>query len=268
MQLIRALPFLALLLPTVAHAEDSGVLCTILADATSAEILLQEGTCDQPMSPASTFKIAISLMGFDSGLLTDEHSPTLPFKEGYPDWGVNWKQATDPAAWMSNSVLWYSQQVTQALGQERFAHYVTAFDYGNKDASGDPGEDNALTRAWLTSSLEISPIEQLAFLRAIVNRQLPVSAHAYDMTDRITELTTLDTGWTIHGKTGSGYPRNADGGFDYTHGYGWFVGWATKDNRTVIFARQSQDTRRQQTTAGLRSRDSLMSELPALLGAL
>jgi len=267
MQLIRALPLLALLIPTVAAAQD-GVLCTVLTDANSAEILLQEGSCDQPMSPASTFKIAISLLGFDAGILTDEHSPALPFKEGYPDWGVNWKQTTDPAAWMSNSVLWYSQQVTQALGKERFADYVTAFDYGNADTSGDPGEDNALTRAWLTSSLEISPIEQLAFLRAIVNRQLPVSEHAYAMTGRITELTTLDSGWTIHGKTGSGYPRNADSRFDYAHGYGWFVGWASKGDRSIVFARQSQDSERQDTTAGVRSRDSLMAELPALLGAL
>ena len=35
---------------------------------------------------ASTFKIAISLMGFDATFLQDEHSPALPYQPGDPDW--------------------------------------------------------------------------------------------------------------------------------------------------------------------------------------
>ncbi|WP_198430612.1 penicillin-binding transpeptidase domain-containing protein [Roseobacter sp. TSBP12] len=48
--------------------------------------LVAEGLCDKRISPASTFKIAISLMGFDSGILTGSERPEWPFKVGYLDW--------------------------------------------------------------------------------------------------------------------------------------------------------------------------------------
>ncbi len=247
-----------------AHA---ATVCTAVADAATGKILKQEGSCDKRVTSASTFKIAIALMGYDSGFLTDERTPKLPFKQGYADWNPAWRTDTDPAGWMKNSVVWYSQQITQSLGDERFKHYVDAFGYGNGDVSGDQGKKNGLTRSWLSSSLKISPLEQLAFLEKLVNRQLPVSAQAYEMTGRITRLATLPGGWEIHGKTGSGAPRNADGSLNGKHAYGWFVGWGTKGGRTLVFARLIQnDGRKEPVSAGLRARDSMMLELAAMLG--
>src|SRR5690606_12726087 len=99
-------------------------------------------------------------------------------REGYADWRPEWRQPATPAHWMRESVVWYSQQVTLRLGAERFAAYVAAFGYGNGDVSGDPGRGNGLTHAWLGASLEISPAEQVAFLRALIGHDLPVSAAA------------------------------------------------------------------------------------------
>ncbi|NHZ80907.1 hypothetical protein F2P44_16725 [Massilia sp. CCM 8695] len=48
-------------------------ICTAVADARSGEVLLQRDDCAQRVTPASRFKIAISLMGYDAGFLTDEH---------------------------------------------------------------------------------------------------------------------------------------------------------------------------------------------------
>jgi hypothetical protein len=54
---------------------------------------------------ASTFKIAISLMGFDATFLQDEHSPTLPYQPGDPDWGgPAWLEPTDAVRWLQYSV--------------------------------------------------------------------------------------------------------------------------------------------------------------------
>src|SRR5665213_394209 len=97
---IRAAIPLALM-AFAAHAE---IVCTAVADAAAGKVLKQEGVCDQRVTPASTFKIAISLMGLDSGFLKDEHAPTLPFQEGYVDWGgAEWKKPTDPARWIKYS---------------------------------------------------------------------------------------------------------------------------------------------------------------------
>jgi beta-lactamase class D len=238
-------------------------ICTVVADASTRQILVQQGDCSSRVTPASTFKIAISLMGFDSGFLKDEHAPVLPYREGYVDWGgALWREPTDPARWIKYSVVWFSEQVTQALGQARFQQYTSAFDYGNADVSGNPPEHNGVMGAWINSSLRISPLEQVSFLQKVVDRQLPVSAHAFDMTDSITEITTLPGGWNIHGKTGTGSPGSS---FDKAHSYGWFVGWATQGPRTLVFARLIQDEKIEADSAGVRARDSFLQELPALV---
>lgn len=260
-----ALAAIAALSPAV-HATKT--ICTALADAHTGQMLLKQGRCEGRFTPASTFKIAISLMGYDAGFLKDEHAPTLPFKEGYADWGGdNWKQPTDPQRWITYSVVWYSQLVTQSLGEVRFRKYLNDLEYGNRDGSGDPGKNNGLTRAWLSSSLKISPVEQLALLRKIVQRKLPVTAHAMEMTSRLTLIEPHPDGWEIHGKTGSGSPPGPDGRYDVTRAYGWFVGWATKGPRTVVFARLDQDDKEEAGAPGIRARDALLKELPALLAA-
>ena len=54
--------------------------------------------------------------------------------------------------------------------------------FSNRDLTGDAGEDNGLTRAWLSSSLQISPGEQIQFLRMFLLRDLPFSAEAVEKT--------------------------------------------------------------------------------------
>ena len=47
------------------------------------KILYREGICSTRYSPCSTFKIPISLMGYDSDILKDETHPEIPYKKGY-----------------------------------------------------------------------------------------------------------------------------------------------------------------------------------------
>ncbi|MRG57384.1 class D beta-lactamase [Phyllobacterium sp. SYP-B3895] len=240
-------------------------ICTIVANASNGKILVENGDCKSRVTPASTFKIALSVMGYDSGFLKDAHTPRLPFREGYPDWqGEDWRQPTDPTRWMKYSVVWYSQQITQALGVDRLRQYANAFGYGNADFSGDPGKNNALERAWISSSLKISPLEQVRFLEKIASQKLPVDPRAYEMTNRIVESSEVPGGWTISGKTGGAYPRKPDGAFDRSRGLGWYVGWARKGDDTLVFARLTRDESRQATSPGIRARAAFLKEWPAL----
>lgn len=242
---------LAALVPVcAAHAAE---VCTALADS-NGQTAFERGDCRRQVTPASTFKIAISLMGYDAGILKDLHAPKLPFRAGYVDWRPDWRQDTDPARWMKDSVVWYSQQVTQSLGMRRFGGYVRQFQYGNADVAGDAGHDG-LTLSWIGSSLKISPLEQLSFLQRLVNRQLNVSPHAYEMTARLTASDQAPAGWRLHGKTGA-----ADG-------YGWYVGWVSNGARTVVFAHlmQRDAGQPQDVPAGVLARQALLTELPQLL---
>ncbi len=248
-----------------AALQAQAINCTLIADAGSGQRLVQEGTCDQAVTPASTFNIPVSLMGFDSGILVDEHTPSLPFKAGYADWNPAWHATTDPTRWLKASVVWYAQQVTAKLGADRFQRYVSQFDYGNQDLSGDPGMNNGLSMSWIGSSLKISPVGQIAFLRKIVNRQLGLSAHAHDMTDRIMVTDSLPNGWVVRGKTGTGNARLPNGQEDDTHQVGWFVGWASKGDRTIVFAKLVHVPHEDARAAGPRAKAAFMAELPHML---
>ena len=257
-----ALTWLAFSFSTAASAH----VCTVVSDARSGRLLEQQGACSERVTPASTFKIALALMGYDSGYLTDEHLPALPFKQGYVDRMPSWRTTTDPTSWIGNSVVWYSQLMTEWLGMQRLHHYVSAFSYGNQDLAGDKGQDNGLTHAWLTSSLQISPLEQLQFLHRLVTRQLPVSARAYDMTARITLVANVD-GWEVHGKSGHGSRQDPGGAPDPQRQVGWFVGWASKGTRVIAFARCLQDETPEKESAAKRAREGLMQDLPGILAA-
>lgn len=246
---------------------QAATLCTLIADAgTGAMVLETGGSCDTPTTPASTFKVPLSVMGFDAGVLADARTPALPFKKGYADWGgAEWRQTTDPTRWMDYSVVWYSQVIARSLGAEQLQRYAKAFDYGNADFTGDPGANNGLERSWISSSLKLTPREQLAFMQKLVTRQLPVSVAAMDTTLAIMQRRTTADGWQVVGKTGSAFPRKANGQFDRAHGWGWYVGTAQRDGRTLVFVRLTQDEGGETGTAGLRTRDALLKEWPSLL---
>lgn len=244
------------------RAAGAREVCTAVADAASGKVMVERGDCSTRVTPASTFKIAISLMGYDSGFLKDEHRPVLPYRQGYIDWaGGDARLPTDPARWIRDSVVWYSQRVTQSLGKERFAAYAQQFQFGNADVSGDPKHDG-LTLSWINSSLQISPLEQLSFLRKVVNRQLGVKDRAYEMTSAITKIADGPAGWDVHGKTGT---SGRSGG-----ALGWFVGWASNGQQTFVFARLIQDDESQPTAtpAGVRARESLLADLPHLVDSM
>ncbi|MGI4720516.1 MAG: class D beta-lactamase [Janthinobacterium lividum] len=251
-QLIAGMLFAVAAMASATAAE----VCTVVVDASTGQFLVQRGECDRRVTPASTFKIPISLMGYDAGFLKDAHQPMLPFRPGYVDWRESWKHPTDPSRWMNDSVVWYSQQVTRSLGMERFAAYVRKFEYGNADVRGD-AEHDGLTLSWIGSSLRISPLEQASFLARFVNRRLGVSAHAYEMTEKLTEFGSLSGGWKVHGKYGS------------SSGWGWYVGWASKGARTLVFARliQKDDSQPKDVLTGPWARDGFLAEFPHLTGS-
>lgn len=254
----RLLSTLLVLTATNSFASD---LCTLIVDAATGATIVKTGTdCTTRVTPASTFKVAISLMAFDSGVLKDSHHPAWPSEAGYPDWaGDAWKGNIDPTDWMKRSVFWYSQQIVKKLGQDQFKNYVTSFKYGNQDVSAVDVQQPGNNGVWVMSSLQISPLEQVAFLRSMVNRQLPVSAHSYQMTEEIAQQDDVN-GWKVYGKTGTGSPGQ-DNKYRADQAYGWYVGWARKGTQTLVFARLIQDENAQAPNAGLRARSQLSEQL-------
>ena len=253
------------------------LLCSIMLSANLAfadscfiakensKVLKTEGDCDKRYAPMSTFKIPLSLMGFDSGILVDEMHPVWPFKEGYVDWREVWKQDQTPKSWMKESCVWYSQVLTTKLGMKKFQAYVTKFDYGNKNLSGDKEQNNGLTNAWLSSSLKISAIEQIAFLQKMLAGKLPIKPHAIAMTKNILFVEELKNGWKFYGKTGMGSLLNADGTKNPDLYHGWFIGWIEKGDRRIIFSNHIEDDKKEEIGASQRAKADAKEKMTKII---
>lgn len=266
-QVMMRLALVACIWAGAAGPGQAAEVCTLIAQADSGVIAVERGACDRRVTPASTFKLALAVMGYDSGMLVDAGHPVFDYAPGDPDWGgADWTRATTPTRWLRYSVVWYSQRITRAMGADTLTRYARAFSYGNADFSGDAGFDNGLERAWIASSLLISPREQVAFLRALIADELPASPRAMAQVRAITQHHEA-AGWRISGKTGAAYPRRADQTFDYDRGWGWYVGWAEKDGTRIVFARLTQDAARQDGSPGSRLRAQTLASWPALMAA-
>lgn len=264
MNSIRCVAITATLL-FLANGASAATTCTLIIDAATSATLVRTGDrCEAPVTPASTFKIPLSLIGFDSGILTEAKHPAWPYRTEYQTWNDDWKRTTTPYTWLRDSVVWYSQVLTQTLGARTLQEYIDKLAYANRDLSGEPGRNNGLTTAWLSSSLRISAAEQVEFVRRMVRYQLPISRSAVDRTMSLMPLASTG-GWRVRGKTGTGFQVRADGTSDQDRQVGWFVGWATSNGRTVVFARLLEDGQPERLRAGLRARDALLSDWAALV---
>ena len=174
-------------------AEENFLLINGMTD----EVVTELGpNVHKQMSPCSTFKIPLSLIGYDAGVLEDETHPTWDFQEGYDGWLVSWRAPQSPLSWMKYSCVWFSRVLAGKLGEERFQGYLDLFDYGNKDMSG------GLQTAWINSSIAISPREQATFLQRVLLGKIALSPDAVSNTKEILFLGTLQDGSKLYGKTG------------------------------------------------------------------
>lgn len=196
------------------------------------KILVQEGlNCNTAYSPNSSFKIPLAVMGFESGILKTAHNPIwkpqkpVTFLKCYHD------GEQSPSSWMRWSVVWYSQILTQKMGMKKFQEYINGMNYGNMDLSGDKDKHNGLTDSWLSSSLKITPIQQIEFIEKLARSKLLFSNTSQTKTKDLIKL--MEAGsfneWNLHGKTGSS-------DFDKTNRKeGYFVGFAQKNGEIISF---------------------------------
>lgn len=249
-------------------AAETHLRALLMVDASTGKILHRSGVCGSRFTPCSTFKIPLALMGFDAGILKDAHNPAWDYdprvhQASRPEE----KQRTDPTSFEKNSVIWFSREITGRLGAARFKAYIDRLGYGNRDVSGNPGRNDGLTHSWLASSLRVSPDEQVALVRHMLAGQLAVSKEAQRLSASILPIFQGSGGWTVHGKTGSGSMTGPDGKSIASKPLGWFVGWADKGKRRVVFARFGAGSWMPQDKAGGPAmREAMLAEIGRLVG--
>jgi beta-lactamase class D len=177
--------------------------------------------CRRAHLPASTFKIPNSIIGLETGVVSDPETP-LPWN-GTNYQNPDWNQDHTLRSAVRVSCVPCFQLIARNVGDQRMREWVTRLDYGNKDISG------GLERFWLTGGLRITPVEELDFLRRLDLGKLPISERTRDI---VLEVITLDVAedYLLRGKTGSlGPPEGKEL-------VGWFVGWVERGPRKLYFA--------------------------------
>jgi beta-lactamase class D len=214
----------------MAHMALQAETTFLVVDGKSDRIVYSLGPfLDRRVSPCSTFKIPLCLMGFDAGILHDADHPQWTCPEHTVEFEC-WKGSHSPETWMKYSVVWYSKRLALTLGPEVIRRYLSLFSYGNQDIAGEAGKEHGFVAAHLSSSLRISPREEVAFLCRFLAGKLPLCSHAVQLTRTFLYMHTLPSGWRCFGKTGSGYRGTAD------HKIAWYVGWLEKEDQQYVFA--------------------------------
>jgi beta-lactamase class D len=211
----------------------------ILINGTTSAVIREYGPhVNEPVTPACSFNIALSLMGYDAGILKDDKTPTWNFEEGYDDFSESWKASQTPQTWMTRSCLWYSKILGLQLGLKTIQRYLALLEYGNQDMSGGlaaPGPNNP---AWISSSLKISPKQQVDFVQKMIHGNLPISSHSIQMSKLLLFKEELPEGWKLYGKTGLGSILGEEG---FLLKIRWFVGWIENNNSFFPFAYQMRE---------------------------
>ena len=169
-------------------------------------------------SPASTFKIANSLIGLETGKITSEKM--LIKWDGVKRDNELWNKDMEMTEAFKVSCVPYYQEVARRIGADSMKHFIDTLSYGNKNMSGP------IDSFWLNNNLKISPDEQLGFLKRLYFDQLPFRKGTQQQV-RDVMLQEDNTAYKLSYKTGWGVHTDGDQ-------IGWLVGWV-EENRHVYF---------------------------------
>jgi beta-lactamase class D len=175
----------------------------------------------QPMSPASTFNILLTLIGLQEGVVSDEKSLLRPDNSTLE---YAFKHNVD-SCFINLSLL---------IGQKKIQYWLDKINYGNRSTSGESA------RFWINGFLQITPEQQLRFIQKVYSEQIPFSKKAFGIVKKLMdESMNAGSGIKIAGKRGSNkvhkenkYTGNLYNQDKYT---GWFVGYVEGANDTWFF---------------------------------
>ena len=237
-------------------AKNVDVDCFIIKH--NENVVYNEGdSCNIYYSPASTFKIIIAIMGYNENILVDENNPLIHSpKNVYYDF---WQGEKTPKLWIKDSVLWYSQYITELLGKEKFIYYINLLEYGNKDVSGS----DILTRSWISSTLKISPIQKLYLIEKLSKNDLPVSLLAQSNTKKIIFTEKIGK-YSLYSKTGMSTLIDSNQNKTKYH-MGYFVGFLESENDKYYFVIHVTENKKNNQFASLVAKDIAMTKINDLI---
>jgi beta-lactamase class D OXA-50 len=191
----------------------------LLDGETDTLFVANRARAEQRFIPASTFKIANSLIGLDAGAVRDVEE-VLPYG-GKPQRIEAWEHDMNLRDAIKVSNVPVYQELARRIGLERMRTGVKKLGYGNMEIG------SVIDQFWLKGPLTISAVEQTDFLHRLVEGKLPIKEDAVRAVKEITLLEKTDS-YELHAKTGwLSYDKQQ---------VGWWVGWVIREGQTYPFA--------------------------------
>jgi beta-lactamase class D len=176
---------------------------------------------DSAYLPASTFKIVNSLIGLQTGVISDD-SMVIKWDgkvRSFPAWN---KDLSMYEAFRVSAVPYY-QEVARRIGKDTMQQWLDTLSYGTKKIT------SKIDTFWLDHSLKITPDEELGLVKRLYFNQLPfhqrnqqIVKNAMVFEDKPEYRLSYKTGW---------------GFWDSVHKkhIGWVVGYIEENRHPYFF---------------------------------
>jgi beta-lactamase class D len=187
---------------------------------------------DSSFLPASTFKIVNSLVGLQTGVITND---SMIIKWDSVKRNVEaWNHDLSMYQAFRVSAVPYYQEVARRIGKKAMEQWLDTVNYGAGAKDTVFRIRTAIDTFWLDNTLKITPDEQLGLMKLLYFNQLPFFK-PYQETVKKAMLFENETTYRLSYKTGWG--RNEKGAH-----LAWIVGWIEENNHPYFFVLNFEST--------------------------
>ncbi len=174
---------------------------------------------DSAYLPASTFKIVNSLIGLETGKISNEKMLIKwdGIVRSRPEWN---KDLTMEEAFKVSAVNYY-QEVARRIGKDTMQHWLDSLKYGTKKIT------TKIDSFWLDNSLKITADEEMGLVKKLYFGQLPFQKRSQDIVKKVM-LQEDNANYKLSYKTGWGFLENG-------RSLGWIVGWIEENRHPYFF---------------------------------
>lgn len=169
--------------------------------------------------PASTYKIPHSIIGLETGILSDS---TIFIWDKKPRAYKSWEQDLSLKQAFQYSCVPCYQELAGKIGVDAMIKHLRKLDYFTMDVT-----KASLHDFWLVGDSKISTQAQVQFLKRLYEHTLPISSATHHTMKDILHIKSFPT-YSISGKTGLAVLSDSY--------IGWFVGYIETKEGPVYFA--------------------------------
>jgi beta-lactamase class D len=174
---------------------------------------------DSAFLPASTFKIVNSLIGLQTGKITND-SMIIKW-DGIERPVKEWNKDLSMYEAFRVSAVPYYQEVARRIGKDTMQFWLDSLSYGTKKIT------SGIDTFWLDNSLKIKPDEQLGLVKRLYFHQLPFFDTYEDIVKRAM-LFDDNSNYKLSYKTGWGQTEKGNQ-------LAWIVGWIEENKHPYFF---------------------------------